>query len=246
MTHTIVAISDLHADISTLGVPRFEEVGAALDSAVKKAIELSAAGAKVSFLFLGDLTDPDNGGATLRAIEIAQRAALHLSVESVSSTWIAGNHCVVDDGTGESALTPMRALAVFENIFVADCPMVVQLGPSLALMCLPFTPICRSYDPDAWARANWPPAGTRVVVAAHLMIPGIVPGEETLEMPRGRDVVFPLEATRGAVARLSGHYHRAQDFDPGDGGPVIRVVGSPLRCSFGTEDHNPSFLVLEV
>ena len=237
----IVAISDLHADASTLGVSRFNEIEAAVSASVETAQRRSAD----LFIFAGDLADPESAGATFRAIELAQHTALKLARAGIPSVWLTGNHCVVDDGSGESVLSPLRALAKHEpKIMVADRPAVVPFG-AIRLMLFPFTAIARAYDPAKWCTENWP-VSRDVVTVSHLTVAGIVPGEETTEMPRGREVLFPTAETSKAKARIQGHYHRAQDFDPGDGGPPIHVIGSLCRLTFGEEHHRPSIFVLDV
>lgn len=245
----IVAVSDLHADWQTLGVPRHDEVASALESAAGWAVENDAD----VFLFLGDLADPDNGGGTLRAIELAARTAIGLAQRGVDSIWLAGNHCVTEDSTGATVLSPLAPLEgigwpTSARIFVAERPRLIE-SCGVAFACLPFAPVSHAYDPAVEAARLFvenEPNGFPVVVLSHLTIPGIQPGEETTEMPRGRDMPYPFEATRGAVARLSGHYHRRQVFDPGDGGPPLHVCGSACRLTFSEEANEPGLLVIDL
>jgi DNA repair exonuclease SbcCD nuclease subunit len=243
----IVVVSDLHADKETLGVPRAPEVERALGQAVTYSIRTNAD----AFLFLGDLTDPDGGGATLQAQAIAIRALRALDAQGKRSIWIAGNHDVVEDGSGATTLSPLAALADESSFAVViERPDAVWIDDGVRIVCLPYAPVARAYEPAREAKRlldGAGPKGLRQIVAAHLSIPGIAPGEETTEMARGREVVFPLEETVRATLRLNGHYHARQDFDPGDGGVPIHVPGSPAAYAFGEHDNiDPAFSVIEL
>lgn len=231
-------ITDLHLDKSTFGVPRAPEIERGL-----RQVEIAVAVRKVDVvIFLGDLTDPDSGGLAWHATRTATELALNLDREGIESIWIAGNHDVQNDGTGATCLTPMVALSrVIPRIHVAEGPKLVVLGDGYVVACLPYTAVSRTYDPaTTYPRLiSLAPPGSKIIVAAHLMIPGVAPGEETIEMPRGRDIAFPLGVTADAVFRCNGHYHRRQDFDPNDGGPVIHIPGAPVPFAFG-EEGNPS------
>lgn len=256
----IVCTSDWHGDWSTLGHRRHDEVAAAVDRSVDVAVEEKAD----AYLCLGDVSDPDTGGDTFRTIELVLRTALSLRERGIRSIWVAGNHDVCEDGSGASTLTPLRALedAFPDEIHVASSPRLVWLDGDVAVLCLPFTPMSHGVDAATAAASllgerGLPPLPrrdgplrtgerARVVVAGHLMLPGIHPGGETTEMPRGREVLFPLAETRDAFLRLNGHYHARQIFDAGDGGPPIYIPGSLARLNFGEEGNEPSILVLDV
>jgi DNA repair exonuclease SbcCD nuclease subunit len=249
----VVVASDFHADWTSLGVSRFDEVRAAAMQAVDHAIAIDAG----LFLFPGDLADPDTGGATFRAVGLAIEMALRLVRAGIPSVWIAGNHDVCEDGSGASTLTPLVDVARhFQCIYVAERPAVFYpcnriesiQGPELAVLCLPFVPASHGVDMTEATRELWKgiPEGTPVLVASHLSIPGIVPGTETTELPRGREVTYPLAETTRAAHRVSGHYHQRQAFDPGDGGPPIYVAGALARLGFGEQDHDPGFIVIDV
>lgn len=245
----IVVISDLHFDVCTIGVPRFEEVRAAVAASVQHAIATRAD----AWACLGDIADPDNGGASLRAIEQTIETALELADERIPSIWIAGNHCCMEDGSGATLLSPLAAVArsayAGDYVHVAERPLLVSLPSEVVVLCLPYAPTSHAYDPAAETRRllEVVPRTTRIVVASHLTgVPGIIPGEEVTEMPRGRSVLFPFEETRRAFVRLSGHFHRRQIFDPSDGGPPLHVVGAAARLTFAEQDHEPGFVVVDV
>lgn len=241
----IVVVSDLHPDVQTLGVSRFDEVHRSLKKAVAYAIKI---GADV-FLFLGDLCDPDSGGETFRAIAMLIEAALELASHGIQVILIAGNHDVNEDGTGATTLSPIAAIEKLrggnELIYVAEQPRFIHIREDVGVLCLPFVASSHGMDLAEETKRLWP-ENTRVIVASHLSVPGIIPGEETTEMPRGREIGYPFEETKNAIVRLQGHYHRRQTFDPGDGGEPIIVPGSLARLTFGEEDHSPAFLLVEV
>lgn len=235
----IVACSDLHLDKTTLGVPRMTEGARALRQAVDHAMKIEARW----FFFLGDISDPDNGGSTFAAQGLAIEAIRSLTDANIYSIWLVGNHDIVEDGSGFNVLTPLKVLESMTLGFIADEPSKIHLGDNYHAVCLPYAPIARAYDPAKMAREFRYDREEKQIVLSHLMIPGIAPGEETLEMPRGRDIVLPLEETSHATMRLSGHYHKRQDFDPGDGGPPIHVVGT-YPMTFGEETNQAAFSVI--
>lgn len=245
----IVCVSDVHGDKRTMGVPRFEEAARALWAAARHAERIGA-----WFLFLGDLCDPDDDvGGTLKCQREAAHIAAWLRGRGVDQAWMTGNHDVDEGGSGLSTLSHV---AMFEpalppegttQFHVADGkPIEVDLAPGARMLCLPFAAASHAYSPAEAAAAFFASAGSaRTVVAAHLSIRGIIAGEETVEMPRGREMIFPAAETRGATLRLSGHYHKRQIFDPGGGSP-IHVVGSPLRLTAHDQDSSPAFIVASI
>ena len=63
----ILHTSDWHADWSTSGVDRYDDVAEAVAQTVKEAVDR-----KVDlYVFAGDLADPDDGPRVLRAVELA-------------------------------------------------------------------------------------------------------------------------------------------------------------------------------
>lgn len=227
--------SDWHLDWVTSGVERFAD----LEVAVTEVVDIACAEADV-FLFLGDLCDPASNRAH-RAVEFACWAAERLQVDGVPSWWMAGNHDVIEDGKCTTTLGPLRHV---RGATVVDYPMIGSVGG--ARMCfLPFTPRSHTYDPEAfvYSTATAYPQSPVTAVLGHLNIEGIVPGSETHEMPRGRDVVFPLAAILAAwpgALMLNGHYHERQVYNQ------IHIPGSLERLTFGEEQNSPGFILLEV
>lgn len=242
-----VVTSDWHGDAVTHGIPRFEEISNAAHESVDCAI---AEGAD-AYLFLGDLCDPDCGSQAFRTMGLALDVASRLSARGIDSIWLAGNHDVIEDGTGNTTLTPLRSLGNSSilardraPITVAELPCrvdVVGKKERRTIVCLPFTASSRPYDPEL-AIAHFAEAAPkeRVLVIGHLNVPGVVPGDETTDYPRGREVTFPTtKAFEFASTVLHGHYHRQQRTKEG-----IWIPGSLARLTFGEENNRPGFLVV--
>ena len=191
-----------------------------------------------AYVFTGDLCDPDNGAGTIRAISLAVSMAMALARMSIPSYWLAGNHDVVEDGSGLTTLAPLRALHS-DYVHVLDKPGVHYLSSHQCLLALPFTASSHGYDVvefvlDAMEKH---PAWDMIILS-HLALPGIMPGSETNDMPRGREVRLPLDLAKRAKLTLNGHYHRRQVYEG------VQVVGSLARLSFAEESHEPGFLVV--
>lgn len=228
--------SDWHPDWETIGVARYSEVAKAVfktvDCAIEERVDL--------YIMLGDLADPSSEGGTYKAIRLLIRAAERLHRHKIPMLLIAGNHDVCTDGSGATTLTPL--VGVFDNVIVVEKPTVIEMNDR-HFVCLPYTPPSHAYDVAKFAKAA--PMNGKTMVLGHLSIPGMHPGSETTDMPRGREVAFPFEETKKAAIRLNGHYHKREVFDPKDGGPPIQIPGSLARLGFGEEDNNPSFLMIE-
>jgi DNA repair exonuclease SbcCD nuclease subunit len=240
-----VVSSDWHGDFTTHGVDRFSEIETAAHRTVDVAIEENAD----FYAFLGDLCDPDSGSCVFRVAKLALDVALRLRSARIPSIWLAGNHDVIESGRGDSSLTPMRALEeqLDDFVYVAERPKGIQID-HLYVACLPFTASSHPYDPEKALGLLMKDADERGrdvksrVVIGHLNVPGVIPGEETTEMPRGREVVFPsVMATKGADLVMHGHYHRKQKTNDG-----IWIPGSLARLTFGEESHEPGYLVVNV
>lgn len=247
----IIVTSDFHLDWTTAGVSRFEELSCAVHATVSRAIDEYAA----AYLFLGDLCDPDSGSCVFRCIELVGRAIFRLRAAKITSVWIAGNHDVIEDGSGQTTLTPLRALDIDHvsanvskgSVVVVERPSLVMLhddARSVALYALPYVATSHAYDPDAWLRDKLASCSMPAIVAGHMTeIVGARLGDETTEMPRGRGLPFPASASQKdcVVARLNGHYHRQQVTEGG-----IHIPGSLARLTFGEETNTPGFFVMEV
>lgn len=243
----VVVSSDWHGDYVSHGVPRFREVREAVHHTVDVAIEEGAG----LYAFTGDLCDPDSGSVVFRCVELALEVAARLSEAKIRSVWVAGNHDVIEDGSGDTTLSPLRAFALMTGmVHVFERPGVYRLSrirdgveEEVSAIALPFTATSHGYDVESFLRslddpAEWP--ASRAMVLAHLNVPGVVPGEETTDMPRGREIVLPVEAAKKCAKYvINGHYHRQQKTESG-----VWIPGSVARFTFGEEGHQPSFLVL--
>ncbi len=251
MSDTLVIISDLHGDARAHGKPRFEEFERVTRRAAMVAIERKAA----AFLFLGDLCDPDSGAVVFRCQHVLADAALQCAQNGVHVVLVAGNHDVCGDGLGTTTLTPLwflENLATPEGwgvVRVVEQPRTFQLG-HLVVHALPYTEPRKSVDLDAHVRSvgaerRFP--GRKNVVLFHGSIPGLVPGEEATEMPRGREVVLPARAIRESIPRphvFCGHVHKRQWFECE--GLRGLVVGAAMAMSHGEEDHDPGFVCVTI
>lgn len=241
----LLLVSDLHLDWHTRGRPRFDDLAKAFSTIVPIAIEQ-----KAIVFFLGDLCDPDRNLSPMRCVEFAMSIAVELADHDIASHWLAGNHDVIEDGSGTTTLTPFRALTSSayyrSHIFLHERPNISQLGDGWNLLALPYTPLSHAYDPVEWA-AHVQNDPTPLIVISHLMIEGIVAGEETTEMPRGRSVLLPLgmlTQRAGWTLILNGHYHQRRVTPEGLRGRDVVIPGSLGALTFSEENHQPGFLII--
>lgn len=252
--------SDWHLDHITASKPRLSEIRDAADQTVESAIKEGIS----HWFFLGDLMDPDCGSVSYRALEYAASVAIRLGKAGIYSHWLAGNHDVIEDGTGSTTLTPLKPLQdsgrifVYERAFtgyagtesIEDPPFegaevdgwVPQAAPLLHVVALPFAATSHAYEPEKIIESTMP-SKVPMIIIGHLNVAGVIPGEETNEMPRGREVMFPREAIRKHLPNailFNGHYHRRQVHDG------VHIPGSLARLTFGEEQHHPGYLIVEV
>jgi Calcineurin-like phosphoesterase len=250
----LVVISDPHADSILFGLSRFGEVERAMLASVRTAIARKAD----AWICLGDLTNPDSGSSAFRCARLALQCAIRLHEAGIRSMWIAGNHDVIEDGSGETTLEPLRALGASRGVDVYDRPEWTALGPTglsptegtVPCLVLPYTASSHPYDPEEYVRGTWDKAtkGCRyVVVLEHMDVFGAVLGEETVDMARGRRLTYPREVIEQIAAernqqviQLGGHLHLRQRV----GG--LQIVGSPVRHAFGERMNDPGFLTVDV
>ena len=242
----VLMTSDWHLDAVTGGAERFDDLERAVNASVAYAIEQHVD----LYLFLGDLCDPDphtNARCVSFAVEVARR----LAANGICSRWLVGNHDVIEDGSGFNVLMPIAAASSWP---ATDAPSMFQVYHSptvevfesldLAIVALPFTPRCETYDPTTFLEGlEGDPLPKHVIVLSHLNVPGIVPESETKEMPRGRDVWLPVRVLKNvlgsAVFVANGHYHRPQKTDDG-----VHVVGSLEQLTFGEEGQSKGWLMV--
>lgn len=246
----MLVTGDWHLDRITVGIDRFEELERAVQATVAVAIDRRCQ----LYVFVGDAMDPDAGSASWRAIELMLTTALALEEADITSLWIAGNHDVIEDGKGTTTLTPMRALArSCDTVYVAERPVRVKLH-GVDFFCFPFlaTSILEREKAGMaalYAQMDALKKSSDVAVLGHLSVPGVEPGEEHHEMPRGdmerAGRVFPVEHCDSKWFLANGHYHRRQLAIPKPG-LRVHIPGSLARLSFGEQAANPSFLVVDI
>ncbi len=238
----VVVATDAHYDWTTLGVSRFGEVAAAMDHAVTHAIAHRAG----LFVFAGDLAET-SGAGMLRGIEHAVQCASRLWQQHIPSLWLTGNHDVIEDGLRTSNLAPLRDVP---GTVLADEPMMVNFGEMerfhkegkkvIRVCALPFTPRTHGYDPALFvASASDEGLEPPDLIVAHLMLEGIGPGSETRDMPRGRNVFWPLDAIERhwpKALKVGGHYHTNQVFRG------VHLPGSLCRLMQVEASNTPVFL----
>ena len=245
--------SDWHLDWYTGGFPRFFDVTQSAHAVVRLAIRERCDG----FVFLGDLANP--GARAHRCSAFAIEVASDLAHAGIWSRWLVGNHDTVEDGTGASTLTPLASHAFTlskqsvrfpKPVDVWSDPRVEALGEGVVAVALPHPSQGKLYTPDDFIRnvsySELPGERRRVLVFGHLTVPGIDPGSETKDMPRGRAVRYPIEAIRerwgDAAILFNGHYHRLQKRAQG---PVI-VPGTLERLTKGEASNAPHCLIVEI
>lgn len=235
----IVVVSDLHLDQSTAGVDRYDDIANVLWDAKEHAIKVQANG----FLFLGDLADPHTVRSH-RAVNALASCAYQLRPWNIPVGIIPGNHDVIEDGSGRTILDSLRWV---EGVTVWLDPMATSFA-GVDLMALPFTPTSRNYDPAEFVYgqhdAGWGlNQNHEPLIIGHLNLEGITPGSETTDMPRGRDVYWPVDALKECYPNallVGGHYHTPQTFNG------VRIVGSAVRLRFDEAEGNPGFVTLEL
>ena len=244
----ILVTGDWHLDARTAGFDRFEDLREAVDWTV----ELADRERVDLYVMLGDLCDPDTTRSH-RAVGIACETAAKLADLGIAQAWIAGNHDVIEDGTGS---TTMAALAGWSksnrvrSMFVAEEPGKFirypasneQSPQTIEVLLLPFTARAKAYDPAAYVREQELSRNCRkVLVFGHLNVIGADDGSEVEDFPRGREVVFPVDellAKWGDKCLLfNGHYHRRQTVRG------VRMPGALGRLGFG-EVGNPAGVLL--
>lgn len=222
--------SDWHLDAVTHGVDRHDELAARAHEVADAAIKAKAD----VFMFLGDLCDPDRGSDVARALGVVVEIETKLAEAGIETIWLAGNHDVIEDGTGRTVLSPLRTVAR-----IVEEPSVVIIKRAKFLL-LPFTASAKPYSPKEFVEQAVKQHGNTFDIAAgHLSVPGMTPGEESNEMRRGRDVTLPVDQLlRCSMFVLNGHYHRQTTMEG------VYIPGSLAQLTFG-EHVTHHYLVLE-
>ncbi len=236
----IILSSDWHLDQSTVGVDRYDDICAAIDQSVQAAIDLKA----TMYIMGGDLTNP-NTVRSHRAVAKAIEVQCELINHGVFPIFVAGNHDVIEDGSGKTTMSALKAVGaghVFERP-----EMIVHEG--VHIVALPFTATSHDYDPDEHIRltAKAISLGTSkaapTIIVGHLNLNGASEGSETNAMPRGRNVFWPVDAIKQCFPKalvLGGHYHTPQEFDG------VNIIGSMVRLRFDERHNETGYMVAEI
>jgi DNA repair exonuclease SbcCD nuclease subunit len=255
----ILVTSDWHLDAKTLGKWRFAELSQTITSMVDKAIAKDIH----LFVFMGDLMDPEVQPITYRVYEFLIGICRRLDDAGITSIWLTGNHDVMEDGLYTSTLTPLKGLQKVSK--VEDW---VQLPKSEVVSLYPGDiSVCDSYTQyEVFSRDKWsmhkilclPYTHSTVVspsewlkkveigghyVFGHLMIEGVILGDESTDFRRGSDRRLPTELLKGCKV-FNGHYHKSQVYKKDD--VDIHIPGSLARLSFNEVSHKPSYLIVDV
>jgi DNA repair exonuclease SbcCD nuclease subunit len=248
----LVLFSDPHLDWSTHGVVRYEDVSTGMERVRQAAVAMNAD----AVVCLGDIANPERLSSH-RAV--ARCIAFSRECYPAQTFWLTGNHDVIEDGSGGHVLQALAAADV--EVWSAPTYTAIEVGgKTLRVMALPYTPLARSYSPADFVRACADEDAKRagdpqwvlhneapMIVFGHLMLEGIGPGSETRDMPRGRDVMWPLQelAKHYPGARLfAGHYHNRQVYRRD--GCAVHVVGSLCRLVFPEEGEAKGWLEVEI
>lgn len=248
----VLVCGDLHLDAYTAGMRRFEDVERSLWGAARLAVEQGCE----YFVQVGDLCDP--GPRASRCAAAAIEVSAWLVDRGVKVRWLVGNHDVVEDGSGASTLDPVEAYgrsvgpvgsASGRACAVWSGPSCEGFGDDAFVVALPHPARGREYAPAEYVRSLAPAAyaeARAVIVFGHLTVAGKVPGTESVEMARGREVLYPVAecaAKWGAdVVMVDGHYHASSRRQSG----AVVVPGSVERLDKGEVGNDSSVFLLEI
>lgn len=221
--------SDWHGDWYTDGYSRHDDLRQVLFKQVLPQVEEGD-----YFAFLGDVSNPFSRDVHL-AVSLEVEVACELKAKGVhQQVWMTGNHDVVEDSSGSHTLMALKPLEAMAQCKVIDRPVSLRFA-GLNVLMLPFTSPVFDYSPEEVVEQT---DGEIDMVFGHLNLRGITPGSESTDMPRGRDVYFPVDAIKKKwpKARMyNGHYHEQQVFDG------VRIPGSLLRLTHGEEQNRPGY-----
>ena len=232
-----IVTSDWHLDMSSGGMPRFDDITNVLNEIVDVAIT-----EKIDiFFFLGDLTNPESIRSH-RSVAKAVNISNFLKHNRIASIWLTGNHDTCENS--ESDHTLMALKHINDSCFVLDKPDFCN-NDGCCVVALPFTARCNDYNPIEFVKtANLHnPRNNPVIVIGHLNIEGISPGSETVDHPRGRNVFLPIDDIRNRwpdALVFNGHYHKSQVFN------TVHIPGSVVPLTFGEEKNKCGYIIGEV
>jgi DNA repair exonuclease SbcCD nuclease subunit len=234
----ILHTSDWHLDAVTVGMRRIDDLKAAVQRTVDIAIEKKVD----AYVFHGDLADPDCGSILVRVLAIAIDTALALAHADIPSFWIAGNHDVIEDGSGLTTLHPLAQLR--SKVHVYEAPEIVMWDEDCEIVFLPFTSRTALYDANEFMQRHPFTEGVkRRMVFGHCTgLDGVVIGSESRDMARGAELPFPIAECRRQDVTLcvTGHWHRQQRTPDG-----VYIPGTLERLRFDEEGNAPGIFISE-
>lgn len=244
----VLIFSDIHLDAVTAGRHRYEEVQLFLDELLNHASTKHAE----LVMFAGDAHDR---GSSLDAFysSVLTRfffAAARLRTEPAVVA-IAGNHDVYDTSVlfrsqPITTLTPVRAAVtdalpaeLSTRVHILDRPHTRAIGSDWAVLALPYVSRVHSEQHPLWeahaiqVAQKYRDEGRQLIVVGHRVIPGAKMGSESVEMAKGQDMLFPVDAVEKLTPALviNGHYHKRQTCKVGK--LEVEIPGSPIRFTFG-------------
>ena len=229
--------SDWHIDSRLAGVQRIDEIRGVVahlaNESRRRDIDV--------VINCGDFFDPCTVRDLFWSAELIRLARqLHDAVRQ-GSVWIAGNHDVVQDSWGQTALSPLQAVAdLIPGMHVVEDPTWI---PAFEILAIP--------HPRGGRRAHGEDLGAAIaratpgcVVTAHLTVPGALLGSESKELARGQDETIDLTALKALEpwVVLNGHYHKPQVID---GHVPVHIPGALIRHTFGEAGNESRFLVID-
>lgn len=224
--------SDVHGDASTAGMRRIDDIEQAYSNIVSLAVQH-----KVDKVFcLGDLADPDCGSILVRVLDATFELVykLHASLTGIETIFVAGNHDVIEDGSGISTLHPLRHVAR-----VHEKPGL-QVIDGFTMAFLPYPSRTMMYDP---VKVIEIPRPIDAVFGHCTALRGVRSGSESSDLARGGDLNFPIdECIRSGVDKMfNGHWHHQQTTSDG-----VWIPGSLERLRFDEETNQPGILLFEL
>lgn len=262
----ILVTGDWHLDARTAGLDRFED----LRAAVNWTVEVAEREHVDLYVMLGDLCDPDTTRSH-RAIGLATETAAALADRAIAQVWIAGNHDVIEDGSGSTTMAALAGwsrlrrfrpgvlqqrvtneppmMMSFENrmFHVAEEPIHIPrfMGTTNDLLLLPFTARVKAYEPTKIVERTLLSQGcTKLIVFGHLNVIGADDGSEVEDFPRGREVVFPTDALLakfGDRCMMFNGHYHRRQTVRG-----VRMPGALGRLGFGEVNNPAGVLLVEV
>jgi hypothetical protein len=137
-----------------------------------------------------------------------------------------------------------------ERMHIFERPLTQRVNKAWAVLALPYVSRAHQSALPGWLDHAFKQAheysddGLKLIVVAHLVIPGARISSESIEMARGQDQLFPFErvAALDPAIVFNGHYHAKQVVK--SHGLSLVIPGSPVRFTFGEAEEVEKGVVL--